>query len=407
MEQLVIRLIDTERAEWALYQGGRLIGNGGAVAVERLREAVPPSPEMRDIVLIVPGAEVLVTRVEVPVRQQRHLRTILPFLVEDQLAEDIAQVHVAAGARGADGKLSVAVIRASLLAQWMEQLRAGGFYPRVAVADTWLIPEVKDAWSLICDGQAVWVRAGEQVFAVERAQLADMLAVMGEPAAIACTLCDGDAEVVGVLQRVFSRCAISTAKAASAMEVFYGSYVQQQAGHGPVLNLLQGAFGAGQRGEGFGGVRKFARVAAYWAAAMVVVTGAQAAYFLYEAKDAQRQQVALYQQLFPADTKIVDPVRQMKAHLGAGQAQGSAGFLSLVGHLASYWTHDAGGLQMQGMRYEDDGAVLQVQVTAQSIEPVNGLMQQLNGAGLVAEVTSVMNDKNGVRGQLSIREAKP
>lgn len=404
METLFIRMVGESAAQWALYDGAsRISGSQGALMLSAFPRGL--GAEGREVVLLAPGADVLLAAVDVPAKQRRHLKTILPYLLEDQLAEEIGLVHVAAGVEISAGRLIVGGVRKSLLAQWLDLLGGFGLKPISVVPETALVPAAAGAWVLLCDGHTAWLRMdAERVFAVEQAMIGDLLKAGGTDTPVDCLLLDsaahdGTAQAFAALSGVAS---LNVKKGGDAMAVFCGEYFARG---GLALNLLQGEFSPASR-KGAGGFGRLGKMAAVWAVAMLALVGLEGAYFSHKAHEAQEAQTALYQQLFPADSKIVDPVSQMKAHLSTGHAVAGSGFLSLAGKLAAQWQGKA-DLQMQSMTYKDDEHVMTLGVSAKSIEAINAMARQLGGSGLEAKVVSVVSDKDSVKGQLVLKEVGP
>src|SRR5688572_13130693 len=73
-----------------------------------LREAAPLAAGRR-VCALVPGTDVLVTEADVPVKSGAKLHQVVPYALEEQLAEDIEALHFAVGKRQAGGRVPVAV----------------------------------------------------------------------------------------------------------------------------------------------------------------------------------------------------------------------------------------------------------------------------------------------------------
>ena len=408
MEQLFIRLIasdaDAIRAEWALYEDGeRAAGSMADAPFSTL--AIPAAGEQREVVLIVPGQQVLLTQVEVSPQQRRHLKKILPFLVEEQLADDITQMHFAAG--------PVEAGRRSQLEAWMGALARLQLKPHAVVPESWLVAAPAGRWQLLCDGERFWLSAGaEGKFTLEKALLPEFFSLLSQrqntPAlTVECSLfgaaqTDDTVKTLQQLEKRHPHIIFRVKSAEHLMEALCGSYVQD----GAALNLLQGEFtGTAKPAMDMGTRRKLARVGAAWAAAMLVVTLLQSAYFTYQRSAAQREMAQLYQQLFPEDSRIVDPVAQMRARIGApGDA---SGLLPMLQAVARGWSGAGQGVSMQSLRYDEAAKQLNLDVEAGTIEAVNALADGLQAPSLNAQVVSVVSENDTIRGQLMVREDAP
>ena len=74
----------------------------------------------RRVCLLVSGAEVLLAEPEVPVKAGAKLQQLVPYALEEQLAEDIEDLHFALGKRSAEStRVPVAVVARALLDAWL------------------------------------------------------------------------------------------------------------------------------------------------------------------------------------------------------------------------------------------------------------------------------------------------
>ena len=120
--------------------------------------AAPRVPGRRVCVLI-GGADVLLAAPEVPVKAGAKLQQLVPYALEEQLAEDIEDLHFALGKRSPDSPgVPVAVVARALLDQWLATLRAAGIEPDVIYADSELLPENPGQAVALLEADAVSVR---------------------------------------------------------------------------------------------------------------------------------------------------------------------------------------------------------------------------------------------------------
>ncbi|MDX1607474.1 MAG: type II secretion system protein GspL, partial [Candidatus Competibacterales bacterium] len=175
---LLIRPLDELRFEWS---DGETMASGED-------EALATAVGNRHLVLAVPGERVTLTAVQAPRRNRGAWRKALPYALEDQLVEDVEQLHFALGAEAADGHTPVAVLRRAELTRWLERLRAQGLEPRAAIPDCLLLPLPEGHWSLLADGDHIRVRTGAAAgFVADPDSLGPLLELArreGEPAGI-------------------------------------------------------------------------------------------------------------------------------------------------------------------------------------------------------------------------------
>jgi len=137
---LLLRLphTDTELATWLVVdaRGAPLSPpQSGPLAL-----AAPRVPGRR-VCVLVGGADVLLAEPEVPVKAGAKLQQLVPYALEEHLAEDIEDLQFALGKRSTESpRVPVAVVARALLDQWLATLRAAGIEPDAIYADSELLP---------------------------------------------------------------------------------------------------------------------------------------------------------------------------------------------------------------------------------------------------------------------------
>ncbi len=105
----------------------------------------------------------LLTDAEVPVKSGTRYQQIVPFALEEQLAEDIESLHFAVGpARRESPRIPVAVVSRALIDGWLNHLRDAGIAPDYLYADSSLVPENPGQAVLVLSGDSVILRAADK-----------------------------------------------------------------------------------------------------------------------------------------------------------------------------------------------------------------------------------------------------
>ena len=122
---------------------------------------LPALPRGTDRVeLVVPAAQVLLTRAKLPQGARRRTGPVLAFAVEEATAaEPDANQVTWLGMR--DGTDLLAVLDKRGLERWREALEAAGVRSHEVRAETLLLPLSSGEWSLAWDGAEGFVRSGE------------------------------------------------------------------------------------------------------------------------------------------------------------------------------------------------------------------------------------------------------
>lgn len=148
---LIIRLTDDDnQTSWLPVDAqGRALG---AVQQGPLAQAAAMATERR-VTVLVPGAPVLVTRVRIPGVHGARLRDAVPFALEDQVVDDLSELHFACGTPDADGSVTVAVVDRKLMDSWASRLRAAAIPARRMLVDFCAVP-TQGTTVVVVDGHA-------------------------------------------------------------------------------------------------------------------------------------------------------------------------------------------------------------------------------------------------------------
>ena len=142
-----------ERCQWALVNSGRdpVVGEGRLAEMPRRAERVQ---------LVIPAAQVLITRARIPQSARRRPGSALAFAVEERTAGEPDANQVSwLGAVGDEDALAVA--DKAGLERWRQALGAVGIRGYEVHCETLLLPWQTGEWSLAWNGSEGFVRTGE------------------------------------------------------------------------------------------------------------------------------------------------------------------------------------------------------------------------------------------------------
>ena len=148
---------------------------------------IAPSAAGQRVCVLVPASDVLLTDAEVPAKSGTRIQQIVPFALEEQVAEDIDSLHFAVGRRvGEAARIPVAVVSRALLDGWLSRLHAAGLTPECVYADSSLVPDNPGQAVLVLSGDSVVLRAaGGQPVTLPLSALAEALELLRPAAAAA------------------------------------------------------------------------------------------------------------------------------------------------------------------------------------------------------------------------------
>src|SRR5690606_30373784 len=157
VEHLVVRLReDPTQAQWAAFDDhGRVVRQAQTGQLSAAAELAAG----RRVIVVVPGVEVILTEAAVPKASPARLRKIVPFSLEDSLAEDVEELAFAVGRRTEAGSVPVAVVARARLDEWLAQLSAAGLVPQAMYSDADGVPDTPSTVTFIVEGDRVYGRA--------------------------------------------------------------------------------------------------------------------------------------------------------------------------------------------------------------------------------------------------------
>ncbi|HEX7080305.1 MAG TPA: type II secretion system protein GspL [Gammaproteobacteria bacterium] len=173
MEHLVIRLhADPATAEWAVFDdSGRVVSRA---AVGPLADAAGVAAGRRVIVLV-PAVDVISTEATLPKASASRLRKMLPYSLEDALAEDVDDLFFAVGPRLESGAVTVAVVGRERLEAWLGALAESGITPSAVYSDADGVPDTPSTLTVVVAGDLVYGRApGRPPFVLEGVALEEV-----------------------------------------------------------------------------------------------------------------------------------------------------------------------------------------------------------------------------------------
>jgi general secretion pathway protein L len=147
----------------------------------------------RSVIALVPASSVLTTAVDIPIKAGARLRAALPFALEEQLADDVENLHFAAGQRGKNGLLTASVVAHSQMQEWVSVLKDAGIAATQMVPENHGLAKIPGTMSLlVAEDQVMFNDGAESEFVMQGVKPSDALAVTG---ALDATDSDSDSEL--------------------------------------------------------------------------------------------------------------------------------------------------------------------------------------------------------------------
>ncbi len=366
--------------------------------------------------VLVPASDVLLTDAEVPAKSGARIQQIVPFALEEQVAEDIDSLHFAVGRRVGDAtRIPVAVVSRALVDGWLSQLHAAGLTPECLYADSSLVPDNPGQAVLVLSGDSVMLRApGRQPVTLPLSALTEALELLRPAAAPgvdeAMTTFGGNGLVVYTGEAEWQQYGATIEALRDQFEGLsvhllpdgpLGLFAQSLPGS-TAINLLQGSYApVSPLAGGF----KAWRIAAAMLLALLVLHGIGSATQLLLLKRTERrldQSISeTFEQAMPGEHNTSNARRRMEARLTSLQGStDSSGLLAMLSAIAQART-GASGTAVQAVSYRE--GMLELQVTAPGADALDHISQQLRTGGWQADLTSGTSSGGSYQGRIQIK----
>ncbi len=414
-DTLVIRLKPTTAAEasWIIVDSaGRKLSDIGTgdlthcAAVARQRRAV----------VLVPGAEVFLTEVDLPVRGRARLRRAAIFALEEHVIDDVEDLHVGVGRRLPSGRYPVALVAQAHMQEWTDRLNAVGLKAAQVIPDTAGVPGTANSRTVFIEDDVVYLKDGDQPAVIldagniaETLQAAglfepDMTDADGNQSSVTVYLDEAsNDEYADLLERI--RKTASDLDVRILVDPPLAHFAHHAVTNDQGLNLLQGRYAP--RTNLAKTWRPWRNAAALAGALLVVSLGAKGLELLKlgALEDQLDESIAMiYEdvtgQVARPGTALQQFRQLYKAKIGA---TGSAdqGFLTSLTALAAVLA-DTPDVLAQRLSYRNN--TMDLEVTASGVQALDNIRRQISDqTGLVAEILSANPDGDALRGRLQIR----
>lgn len=381
--------------EWMTNEstdGASAVGHGSAADAAR-------AASQREVVVLAPAGAVTLAEVELPTRNKAQMLKAVPYVLEDELAEPVDDLHFAVRSERGQKTLA-AVVRRDWMERLLAQLRAEGIEPQGVVPETLCLPRGDQEWTLLIEDRGAVLRTGlSSGFAIDPDNLDAMLDA---------ALADQDVDALSLI--FIDRRAGETRPAPSldvevrehegresVLELLVSGYRERR----PV-NLLQGDFAvASNTGALWRRWRLAGALTLALAAVHLGTLALENQRYSRDIADLKQAMSTLYTETFPDSAKVVNPVAQMRNRLGELEQQSgpAVDYLALVIGAGKLVVGDA-KVQVKRLRYRNSR--IELDLEGESIERLEALQQRLRSAGYGAELRSVTNDGGRFQGRIEL-----
>jgi general secretion pathway protein L len=331
-----------------------------------------------DITVIIPGEDCLLSSATLPKLNRQRLLQALPYALEEQLIDDVQNLHFAVGEYQADGTVPVVIIKRQLIETYVAMLKQVGIEANAMIPATLALPFIPHQWQIYVLKDICLIRTGKhQGFACDHENIATFLTLQ----------CATSAEQPESLQIYYF------SNLTTALQIPHVVTQEISCAEKNVLismsdsipnasiNLLQGQYASKQTSSL---TKKIWRASGYIAAswiALLFLSNIVSYYILQHA--VQKTELAIntiYKKHFPAATSVVAPRERMQEKLKKFSSDANKNYmLSLLGMIGNS-LHQSPVIHVKQFDFREHSLTLTI--VAPSFDALDRFSQSLKQQGL-------------------------
>lgn len=408
-ETLYIRLgsTDNERVHWLVYSDSEqeIIASGelaNASQLDHLTEKV----QQRKVVVFVPGNDVAIKQLNVPAKSQRAIKLAVPYMLEDELAQDVDQLFFAYASIKDNNSVNncfVAVVEQQQMTQWLAWLDAANIHCKTMIPDVLAMPVVANTWQATMLGEQVLLKQGGWQAQVVDAAIWPIMS----SALVQAHQSSNTGDSLPKLQHYSPLPETDEQLALEHMPEELPLALLANGSKNAMVNLLQGPFQVKE---------KRSPVAQTWqiAAAIMLMAfmlnlthkGVKLWQLNNQQQLVEQDIISTYKQAFPKTKRVrVATVKsQLKSKMaGIGSTNQNKGFLAMLEKVQPAFANVT-QLKPDTLKYDSKRNELRLQATAAGYQQFERFKQQLEQQQLTVSQGAQNNQGDNVSGSFSISD---
>ena len=354
----------TDFVQWRILDDRAQQHDSGACSLEDL-----PTSGFSSCYLVLPGDRINTHLTTLSAKSERQLRAAAPFAIEDDVASDLEDLHLALGPIASEtGIRIVQAIDRQYMSTWLDAAKATSLSLNSIVADHALLSNSEEACRCIQIGGRSLINYGFWSASIDNA-LKDQLTLpaITEAASVLSSSPESQAQIPEI----------------SDIEVDDPlSYLSEKT-FGSTISLMQGEFE--DRHASANAPLDFSRwrISGILVASVALLLPGLSTYegvrYRQETQNARTETESIFKAAFPDVTRVVNPRAQLRAQLGSGGSSGSD-FLALNSILTSA-IEASTGVDVHSIRYDGQQSQLQASISFSAYSDLAQLKEGINGLG--------------------------
>lgn len=396
MEQLVIRIGSqpADKVNWLVWseQEQEIIASGVLDSAAEI-QTLPERTGQDSCILIVPGSEVTLKAVELPAKANRKLLSAIPYMLEDELSEDVDDLFFA-WHKQVDKHQQMAIVRHAVMQGWIDAIESAGLFCDKILPDFLCLPHQDEKWQAIQLEAEVIIRQGDwQGLTGEQSWLETVVELHAKRQ-------EDKIQIEFSTEPYFHNLAnteISYQPGPLPMQTMAQQAVKQG------FNLRQEKYKTKKRGKSQAHQWRLAAVLAGVAVLSTFVDkGIQASQLEKQQAQMQEQIREEFRRAFPETKRIVNVRSQMKQKMEALEQGGSGvSMLAMMSQLNQAFA--ASKITPQTLRFDRSRSELRMQAIADGYEALETFKRLAEQQGFTVEQGAINNRENQVIGSLMVK----
>lgn len=370
--------------------------------------------EKHKTVVLLDNTSIYIGSVQLPIKNRQKLMRAIPFAVEEQIADEIDDLHFVAGKPLQDASIPVAAIKKATLDSIIDIMNQVGIEPVAIIPDTLCLTANNDGqWAILLHGEQANLQLNTfngsefdrdtlQIIIASLLQQEDL----PTPEKIILFTKDGEAEDDTIRDLIeFLPDNIELIKVSyntHPLVIYCGQY-----NNAMPLNLLQEAYKPKRKDNiEWKRWRLAASLAVIWIVLGLGSTGAEYYDLKDKNKELRTQIEKIYKSAFPKSKKIINARVQMEQKLkelkGGGSTSEGTSMIALLTNSASALSSEK-GINLQTISYRNNK--IDLELTGTNLQAIESLNKKINQTPLKSEIVSSSSEKDQVKGSIRIQKA--
>lgn len=329
-----------------------------------------------EIIVLVPAQDVLLTHATLPEMNRQQLMQALPFALEEQLIEDVGELHFAITAPLSDGVIPVAVISKQKMDEWLTLFKQHELEVTKMISTVFALPcKEKNWYASIHENTAVIRTAEYSGFACDKNNLDTFLHIKSseekekKPEHIYLYNLSSSLPEIKIDAVVLNETPIS--------EQLFLEKISESLDAYPTINLLQGAYQAKHKATETKKIWRTAGIVAFAWIGLALLGNVISFFMLHHQLNGQDKIIsAIYKRNFPDATSIITPRERMERKLKNLQEKtGKNYFLALLAKTGKDISQSP-AIQLNSLDFRDNQ--LNLDVSAATFDDLDALTKKLS-----------------------------